>query len=199
MLELNDLPHDLAAALKRETKGELIRWTSRPDGGRAFLGASPIWLMGVPWSALTFTLFGLLFASIFLSPLPERPFPAWEYVAMGAALIFAGSFVLVGVAMLLAPFIAWHQAQRTVHAITGKRLVTVTTVRSTSVKSVLPAQLVSFERRERADGSGTLKIVTGYEKDSEGDRITLSEELIGVASVAAAEQLLRKLKAMKSS
>lgn len=197
MLGLNDLPHDLAAALKRETKGELIRWTSRPDPGRAFLGASPIWLMGVPWSALTFTLFGFLFASIFFSPPPERSVPPWEYVAMGAALIFAGSFVLIGLAMLFAPFLAWHQAQRTVHAITDKRLVSVIAGRSTSIKSVLPAQLVSFERKERADGSGTLKIVTGYEKDSEGGRVTLSEELIGVSSVATAERLLQELQAKK--
>jgi len=192
---LSDLPPRLAAAAKRETRGELVRWIGRPSSAVAFRASLPIWLMGVPWSALMFTIFGVLLAAVFSGKSPTRQIPQWEYFAMGAAILFTGGFVLIGLGMLATPpFAAW-KARRTAYVITDKRLLTITTGRRTTIRSVEPHRLLSLQRNEHANGSGTLTIVTGHAKGSDGDRMDLSEQLIGVPDVAKAERLLRALAA----
>ncbi|MGQ0673314.1 MAG: hypothetical protein ACT4N2_10625 [Hyphomicrobium sp.] len=194
MKQSGALPPLLAAAIKQETRGEVVRWIGRPKARTAFLQTLPIWLMGVPWSALMFTIFGVLVLSVTADVPSTRTIPTGEYIAMGAVLIFAGAFVLVGAGMLLAPFWAAWKARRTAHIITDRRLLTITQGRSITVKSVPPDQLRTFERTERPDGHGSLKIVTGYAKDSDGDRVEQSEHLLGVASVSEAERLLVALR-----
>lgn len=195
MVTLNQLPRRFAAAAKRETQGEIVRWIGRPSPRTSFSAATPIWLMGVPWSALTFTIFGVLVAAIVSGPPPERAVPNWEYAAMAAALLFTGTFALLGAGMMLAPLWAAWKARQTIHIITDKRLVSISAGRATRVVSVLPREIRSIVRTERTDGSGALKIVTGYERDSDGDNVERSETLIGVPQVAKAERLLRELQA----
>lgn len=193
MQQLDKLPAGLASAVRQEVRGERIQWLGQPKPSAAFRSATPVWLMGVPWSALTFTIFGALVLAVFFGKAPVRVIPQWEYAAMGAALIFTGAFALVGLGMLLAPIWAWWKARHTVHVITDKRLATLTTGRSTRIRSVLPHQLLRFERKERADHSGSLRIVTGYAKDSDGDRTEFSEDLVGIPDVSKVEQLLRRM------
>lgn len=195
MVTLNHVPRHLAAAAKRETQGEIIRWIGQPSPGTSFSTATPIWLMGVPWSALTFTIFGVLVAAVLSGPPPQRAVPAWEYAAMVAALLFTGAFALLGAGMMLAPFWAAWKAHQTIHVITDKRLVTIAAGRATRIVSVLPREIRSLVRTERTDGGGSLRIVTGYGRDSDGDNVERSETLIGVPEVAKAERLLRELQA----
>ncbi|HRD76583.1 MAG TPA: hypothetical protein PK264_11680 [Hyphomicrobiaceae bacterium] len=189
-----NLPAALKAAVEKETRGEAIRWIGRPRPTSAFAHAAPIWAMGIPWSALTFSIFGVLLLAIFAGKPPKRIIPVWEYWAMGAAVVFAGSFALIGAAMLLSPFHAAWTARRTAHIITDRRLITLTSGRSTSVRSFGPAEVLLIERRQHADGSGTLHVVTGFKRDSDGDKIEQRETLVGVADVAKAEVLLRSLR-----
>lgn len=158
-----------------------------------FRSAMPMWFMGVPWSALMLTLFGVLCAAIFWAKPPTREIHQFEYFAMGAAFLFTGAFTLLGLGMLGYPFWAAGKARRTVHVITDKRLITLTAGRHTEIRSVEPHQIVSYQRSERADGSGSLRLVTGYEKDSDGDRVEMTEHLIGIPEVAKVERLLREL------
>lgn len=193
MASTKDLPRRLRAAVERETRGEAIRWISRPGASRTFLYATSAWLFGIVWSAITFPIFAALLAS-FLSGKPAgRVVPAWEVVVMVAALVVTGAFALIGAATLLSPFAAWWKARRTVHVITDRRLITIVAGWSAAIKSFRPGELHGMSRREHADGRGTLTVTTGWTRDSDGDLLTQSEQLIGVGDAGSAERLIRAL------
>lgn len=190
----SDLPPDDVAAIETEMQGEAVRWAGKPDAGRAFRYGFAIYAMGIPWSALTFTLFGFLVAAVFSGNPPNRTVHNFEYLAMGAAIIFTGAFAAAGVAMLATPFYIWRKARGTVYAITDKRVITVVTGRTMEVSAISGDKILKLERREKRDGSGTLKIVTGYGKDSDGDRIEETTELFGVRDVRAAERAVEEIR-----
>jgi len=193
MLTLSHLPADLRSAVERETRGEVVRWIGRPRPMTVLAKAAPIWLMGIPWSALTFTIFGALILAVLAGKPPTRVVHPWEYWAMAGAVVFTAGFVLVGLGMLLAPIYAAMKARRTVHVITDRKLLTITAGRSTSVGSIAPAEILRIDRQQRPDGAGTLRVVTGIGRDSDGDKYERTEELIGVAEAQKAEVLLRAL------
>lgn len=189
----------LEKAIRLETSGEKVLWTGKPSATAVFRKTLPIWIMGIPWSALTFTMLGILVLAIFFRPPTTRVIPTWEYFMMGAFLIFVGVFVMIGAGMLGAPFWAAWKAGRTAHVITNKRLITVTVGRKIDIKSILPEQLLGFDRQQSADGSGSLTITTGHVRDSDGDRTRLTEDLVGLPDIAKVEKLLRELKARHST
>ncbi len=189
----------LDKAIRLETSGEKILWIGKPRPTTVFRKTLPIWMMGIPWSALMFPIFAVLILSIFFSPPARRVISTWEYFAMGALLIFVGAFVMVGVGMLGAPFWTAWKASRTAHVITDKRLISVTVGRKIDIKSILPEQLLGFDRQQYPDGSGSLSITTGHVRDSDGDRTRLTEDIVGVPDIAKVEKLLLELKARHST
>lgn len=190
MNTVNQLPPELNKALRRETQGEIIRWSGRPNPMAAFRATLPIWIMGVPWSAIMFTIMATFVVSVLNGKPPTRTVPVWEYAMAGAVFLFISVFVLIGLAMLLAPFWAWWQARNTIHVITSDRLLTLIAGRKLTTRSIPPHQILRIERQQRKDGSGTLRVTTGFKTDSDGDKIELTEDLIGVPKVAAAERHL---------
>lgn len=199
MTMLHELPFALRTAVERETRGEAIRWIGRPRPRAVFARTTAAWLIGVPWSALTFGIFGSMVAVLVVGKPPTRVVPAWEYLLFLAMTLFTGAFALVGLALLLSPFLAWWKARHTAHVITDQRLLTVSAGRTVGVTSHGPGEILSLDKRQRADGSGSLKVVTGFTTDSDGDRLTLSEHLVAVEDVAKAEVLLRQLQARRHS
>lgn len=185
---MSELPPDAVSAIKAETRGEIVRWAGRPDAGRAFRSGFAVYFFGIPWSALTFTIFGSLIAAILFGKPPTRSVHNFEYVMMAAAVIFTGAFAAVGVALLLTPFWSGWKAKHTVYVITDKRVITIVTGRTTVVTAITADKILKLERREKRDGSGTLAIVTGYGKDSDGDRVEERIELFGIRDVRAAER-----------
>ena len=187
------LPPWLEAAVQRETAGEAIRWTGRPGAFRSFAWSSLIWLFAVPWTA--FALFweagvvGGLLLGKGAQPLGSVGH-TWGWV-MG---LFGLPFILVGLGMMLLPFGVLRSARRTVHVLTSKRLLTITEGRIKRVKSVFPDQIRSIERTERPDGSGNLRLILGYEKDSDGDTVTKTQDLFAIPDVRRVEGLLMELK-----
>ncbi len=187
MSTTTDLPRPLREAVTRELQGEAILWVGRPSGARALLATLPLLIFAIPWTA--FCVF-------------------WEYAALGgwisggpapsgtAALItavfalFGVPFVLVGLGMLAAPLIARSRARRTVYAVSPRRLVSLTVGRSLAVKSIPLASILRSERVERRDGHGTLKVIVGSHRDSDGDRVETTEILYGIPDVRKVEQLI---------
>jgi hypothetical protein len=189
----DDLPKRLSAAIQSETQGERIRWLGRPSSRAAFSGGMLIWLFAVPWTA--FALFWTAGALGLLSIGKAAAKVSAMNWAMG---LFGLPFILVGLAMLAAPFGLARSARNTVHVITEKRLLTITANRvHTRVKTLWPADLVSIERTERPDGSGSLKLVLGSHRDSDGDKQTTSEAIGAVPDVRRAEQLLAAMRGDK--
>lgn len=195
MQKSGQLPEPLLALVTRETAGEPIQWIARPSPRAAFLTSMSAWLMGIPWSAFSCTMFGILFAAVFFSKQPTRSIAFVEYAAASAGLLFAGLFVAIGFAMLAAPFWAAYKARRTAYIITNKRLLIVTAGSPASIASIHPGQMHSFERKEHRDGSGTLSIVTGLGKNSDGEVQEQIKRLFAIADVGKVEQNLQKLRA----
>lgn len=192
MSQLRDLPKPASDAIIAETQGEVIRWVGRPDPGMMFRRTTPIWLMGIPWLALSGGMFGALIASAFFSPPPQRVIPQWEYVGMGLALVFISAFVLIGLGMMGAPFWVWWTSRRMAYVVTDRRLVRIGwRRRGMEVKSFDPTTFIAMERAERRDGSGTLIITTRLTKDSDGDSSKETEMIIGVKEVRTLDKLLR--------
>ncbi|MDX2308796.1 MAG: hypothetical protein NW216_11205 [Hyphomicrobium sp.] len=194
---MQGLPADLTAAVKAETRGELVKWAARPDAWKAFRAAFGTYLFALPWCAITFTVFGALILAITSGKPPAREIATYEYAAMAAAVIFSGGFVLAGLAMLLMPFWVLWRGRRTVYAITDKRIVTIVTGPGAKVSSIPPEGIVRTERRDGRNGTGTLRIITGYNRDSDGDTVTEAEELYSVPAVRAADTLVEQLRSRK--
>jgi hypothetical protein len=89
------------------------------------------------------------------------------------------------------PFIAWRVARNTVHVLGDRRFVTLTNGRKLKVKSFITAAITRTERTERRNGSGTLKVVFGSRRDSDGDKVDDEEVLYGIRDVRKAERLVR--------
>lgn len=184
------LPEHIAAVVRRETPGELIRWTGRPSAKQALLWSMLIWLFAIPWTAFSLFWEGMVLAP-FITGAPQVPGANWGKVGMGVAVLFGLPFVLIGIGMMAAPFFIWRRAKAVVYVITDKRLLTVEAYSGhAKVKTLWPDRIVSIERTERADGSGTLKLLLGQRRDSEGDMVAETEVISAVPDVRRAEQLL---------
>lgn len=182
------LPEDIAAAVKRETAGELIRWTGQPDAARAARWSLLIWLFALPWTG--FTLF-LASTTVRIPKLGTGMPDIWRLAFELFGILFMLPFLLVGLAMIAAPLWVWRKSRATAWVVTDKRLLVVEVYRKTSkVKTIWPERIVSIERTERADGSGSLKLLLGRRTDSDGDTVSETEMIYAADQVRKLEQLL---------
>jgi hypothetical protein len=192
---MKDLPERSVAAIKAETAGETVHWAAKPHAGRAFWRGLGAWGMGIPWTALMGAIFAVLVAAIFSGKPPLSEVTVGTMVVMAILIVMSGAFLAIGLAMMAVPFWAHHRANRTVYAITNRRIVTIVQgARATQVQSVKPHAAVRLQRTERKDGSGTLRIVTGNVTDSDGDTTEVAEELFAVPNVREAERLIDGLR-----
>ncbi len=185
---------DLAKALREEASGERILWAGQPSAAWAFLQTLPILLFAVPWTAFSgFMMSVVVGAALFGEPQGENLGP-WEFAGGSVAILFLTPFVLIGLAMMSAPVVCWWIARRTVHAVTDERILTLTETRTRKVVSILPQHIISLERREHRDGSGTLKIVTGYKKDGDGDTVSNTQDIGHVPGIRSMEDSVNRLR-----
>lgn len=187
------LSDSLAAALRREAAGELIRWTGRPDPARTFWISSLIWIFAIPWTAfsgfMTAVIVGVAIGSGTPAPAPFNG--AWGVAGIAVALMFMTPFVVVGLGMMSAPVLAWLKAHRTIYGATDQRLIVISLFRgTTTVKSIWLERIVSIERQEKSDGSGSLKLLLGSRRDSDGDLVQEAESIPVVPDVRRLEAVL---------
>jgi len=187
MSTVSELPRRIRDAVTRELQGERILWTGQPSATRSFLASLPIWLFAIPWTA-----FSLGWEWMALGGwLSGKPSPSTTHTIMGVVFpLFGVPFVLVGLGMMATPFLAWRWARRTVHVVGEKRIVTMTVGRSLKVKTYPTASITRLERIERRGGSGTLKVIMGTHRDSDGDKTETTEVFYGIPEVRKVERLL---------
>lgn len=192
------LPRAAVDAVTAETRGEIVKWAGQPSPRGAFWRTTPIWLMGIPWMALSGSGFAALAVSSFVAltgPSPARAIQPYEFAFMVVALLFTGAFVIIGIGMLGAPFWVWWKSRRMVYALTDRRLVRIGYGVKREVVSFNPAWFVSIDRREGKSGIGTLTITTRVYKDSDGDTSKDTEMMVGVPDAATADRLMRAMMA----
>jgi hypothetical protein len=179
----------LTNELRRElATGEQIIWSARPDPKRMRV-VYWAWAFALPWTlfalwwegiALTIFIYGLITAD-----------PNFTWLAIIFP-IFGLPFVGVGLWMMNKPLAILADARHTIHALTNRRLITLTMRKGKDIKSVEISKTGPIVRKEKADGWGYLSVETGSHVDSDGDRITDRFELGGIPEVAKLERLLRE-------
>ena len=159
---------------------ESLLWSGRPDPVRSSRGAYGCWIFAIPWTG--FTVFWMLGAAGLLFPGPKHGSVVFA--------LFGMPFLLVGLAMLSAPYWAFRSAKKTIYAVTSKRLIIMSEGPFRSVKSFYNEDIGSLERRERPDGTGDLVFARNTWRDSDGDRRSSETAFTGIRDVRAVEQLV---------
>jgi hypothetical protein len=189
------LPRAAVDAVTAETRGEIVKWAGQPSPRGAFWRTTPIWLMGIPWTALMGAIVFVLVAAVWSGRPTDRVVTTWEFGIMAAMLVFVAAFVLIGLGMLAAPFWVWWKSRRMVYVLTDRRLVRIGYGARREVVSYNPALFVAIDRRQGKAGTGTLTITTRVYKDSDGDSVNDTEMLVGVPDAATADRLMRAMMA----
>lgn len=192
------LPEHLAAALKRETSDDAVRWYGRPNPSQAFWRTTPIWLFAIPWTVFSgYMMLGLAAAMIFAKVPPNAAGKIDAFIpVMGwIGVLFMVPFVVIGLAMMISPFWVWSVSRNTVYAVTDRRVLTIATGRTTKITAIDLRSIQMTERSERVDGSGTLKLVIGHGRDSDGDAVEKKHDLFAIPEVRNVAALIDGLRA----
>jgi hypothetical protein len=190
------LPDNLLSAVQRVVKDEKILWTGQPDARRIFLMGLGMYLFAIPWTVFSlawesFPLGMILFRDKFPGDFPMGM--AWVFA------IFGIPFIVIGFGMLAAPFYARKKARQTAFVVSETKLAIVTLGRDLESKVRALKDIKRIESTEKANGSGSLKLIFGYGRDSDGDRTTDSEDLTGIENVRQVEDLINGLRAPQPS
>jgi hypothetical protein len=192
MLGLNKLPNDLRnAATAALQPGERILFAAQPDWRSGWLGLLATFSFGAFWLSIAMMFFVGSGASLLgISPMLSKGKPAGFGLSL-FMFLFSLPFVAIGLGFLAAPFLAMRKARATVHLITDDRLINISIGRDTNIES-FPFKKINFvKRRSRANGSGTLEIGYGVERDSDGDPRPLTFDWSGIPDATQAEALIR--------
>ena len=109
--------------------------------------------------------------------------------------LFGTPFIAIGLTMLSAPWWAWRGARRTLYVVTDRRaiLFEASGLRAIGVRTFRPEALRGVRRTERPDGSGSLVFSKTAVRDSDGDRMLITDGFTNVRDVRAAEDAVRML------
>jgi hypothetical protein len=187
----------LKSFITRDFIGESVQWVGRPGVAGKVLVSFGIWLFAIPWTA-----FALFWESMVLLPVLGDLFgyevggSAGTGMRLGMAVmaLFGLPFVLIGFGMLLVPLFTWWKGRREVYVLSNRRLALLEAGGTMRIRSIPLEDIGEITRKERADGSGTLELSLGYERDSDGDRVRRSETLGLIPDVRAVERLLVELR-----
>lgn len=182
MSGMYSLPRDAHQRLTRELAGEPILWASQPSPRLAFWQAALLWLFAVPWTAFSLAWEGTALAALFASEPGQKP------DGVGAVLVwvfpvFGLPFVLIGLWMMVRPFLEARKARHTVHVLTEARLITAVLGDTLSIKSIDLRRVFDITRVEKPDGSGTMTFALGGYRDSDDHKYERSEVWLGIPNI----------------
>lgn len=190
MQGLYDFPPALKSAADAALMpGEQALWAGRPSPAQAFLSTIAIWLFAIPWSAISFLFFGSAIAALTGVATIEgaEGGMAWFF------LVFSLPFVVIGLGLMSAPFLAIRDARRSGFIVTDRRVMKVSVDGARAVKALAASALRGAEARIGKDGRGSVKVLGPVGKDSDGDKVTEDLALTGVADAAGAEAAVWRL------
>jgi hypothetical protein len=176
-----DLRHRVGAELE---SGERLLWSGQPDPRRSMIRSIPIVLFGIPWTA--FAVFWTAGAAGFT--LPDFDKPAELIFVLFP--LFGVPFILVGLGMLTSPYWAYRKAQKTLYAVTDRRVLIASFGRSKKVESYFEQDIGDISRTERADGSGDIIFRTEEYTNRRGSQRTKAIGFWAVANVRQVERVM---------
>lgn len=183
------LSKPLRTRLQQELQpGETVVWAGPPDwranwGNHFFSG-----VFAVGWTSIIGFFVAIVAAGLF-GLLPPKANGLSTGVAIGI-LAFLTPFVVIGAVLWLHLYRELRSGSRRVHAVTDRRLLTVE-IGSTKPLDDQPRSAINFVRSsERADGSGTVSISCGVERDVEGSPRPETLNWPGIPDVAFVQATL---------
>jgi hypothetical protein len=172
--------------------GERLLYAAQPDWRAEWGALFAILIFGVFWSGISLMFFGMSLGGLLgLVPFNSDGKPA-GFGLNAFFFVFSLPFVAIGVAMLAAPFLGIRKSKNTVHAVTDARLLNVYGGRDAGAESHPLAKINFIKRKDRRDGSGSLHIGYGVEKDSDGDPRPLTLDWSGIPDAKRAEAVIRE-------
>jgi hypothetical protein len=191
--DASKLSTELRKALNAELRpSERVLYAAQPNWRAEWGKLLVIFLFGIGWSGIAFSMFGMTVAAVLgYIPMHFNGEPASPWIA-GLFGLFEIPFLFIGGACLLAPYLAARKSKVTVHAVTDARLLNVYVGRSHGTESYPLAKINFIKRRDHRDGTGTLKIGYGVEKDSDGDVRPLTTDWPGIPDARRAEAIIRE-------
>jgi hypothetical protein len=171
--------------------GERLLWSGQSDPGACRRASLGILFFAIPW--LAFSLFWEAFA---LTMLIDASGANQSKTPWGVALfmaLFGLPFVGIGLEMLAKPFRAARVARSSIHAITTSRVLTLINDARKYELTSRPATSITHVSVREQGKSGHLKIEFGTTRDSEGDRVVVSESWPGIPNAQQAAAAVRKL------
>ena len=178
----------LDLALSRELRdGERVMWRG-PKLARISARGFGLYIFAIPWTA--FAVFWTAMASAGVGSIEGD---GWESVLAWAFPMFGLPFVAVGVGMLSVPFMPLWESGKVLFAITNQRALKLRLGGTLDVQSC-PAERIGYiERRERRDGTGSLRLSVSVGRDSDGDKTVEHFDIGDIADVFAANRALEFL------
>jgi hypothetical protein len=176
------------SALRHELlDGEQVLWSGSSDP-RRMNAVFTMWLFAIPWTLFSLLWEGTALLMMLGGLVNKDPNFTWWLLVFP---IFGLPFVGIGFWMMNKPLAALADARHQIHALTNRRLVTLTLRKDKTFHSVDLRHTGPIRRKEKSDGFGELTIETGSHVDSYGNRVTERFEMYGIADVAQVERLLR--------
>jgi hypothetical protein len=121
----------------------------------------------------------------------------WTVLASGAGLfaLFGLPFLAVGAWMVSGPMRNYIRASRSYYAITDKRVVILTAGNNYKVISIAPGEITDYERTDKGDGSGSIRLRKTISESSEGtsSSVEFADGLWGIADVKGAADAIAAL------
>jgi hypothetical protein len=177
----------LRQALERELRAdEAVQWHGW-QLGRAEWRSFGIYLFAIPWTAfsLTWTAFAAT-AALHMNQ-DGVGWMSWAFPLFGVP------FIVVGFGMLSMPFLPVLQRGRVLFVVTGQRVLKLALGRDLVVTTVPADRIGLIERREKADGTGSLRLAVKIGRDSDGDRQTEFFDLGEVVDVTGAQAAVERI------
>lgn len=170
--------------------GESLYWTGVADPRRAALTALPAALFGIPFAG-----FALFWMSMAYRGTHTMSHSSSNAFTRGFSIfpMFGLPFLLIGLAVVLAPLWAYLKGRSTVYAVTNQRVMVISGGNNRSVKSYTPADIVSVEHCERPDGCGDVLIRTNAVTRTNNSVSQVTVGLFGVSRVKDVAQQVMNL------
>lgn len=190
--DIAHLPVDLRKRLTAElSSGERVLFAAMPDWRAEWGQHLVVVLFGIGWMSICVPMAILVWADALGIALPNVKGGMGPGMSIFFSL-FMIPFLLIGSGFLIAPILAARAARHTVHAVTDQRLINLVGGNKPKSESFKLDTINFIKRRDRKDGSGTLQIGYGVEKDSEGDPRPLTTSWPGIPDAQRAEAVIRE-------
>jgi hypothetical protein len=175
--------------------GESLNWTGVADPARAAVTALPAALFGIPFAGFAAFWINTAYHGTHAMNKSGNSFAG----AFSLFPLFGIPFLLVGLGIILAPLWAYLKGRTTVYAVTNQRVMIISGSGTRSVKSCTPADIVSVDHRERADGSGDVLIRTNAVTRTNNSLSQVTVGLFGVSNVKEVARQVMNLHTQRSA